>query len=51
MQAYFRCLRPLRRLRVIIGLVLRVSAVLRGSPGWRRVMCRLHEGGTAIRLL
>lgn len=29
MQAYFRCLRPLRRLRVIIGLVLRVSALLR----------------------
>lgn len=41
MQAYFRCLRPLRRLRSIIGLVLRVSQVRRDGD----VSC-VHGLGT-----
>jgi hypothetical protein len=49
MHAYFRCLRPLRRLRVIIGLVLRVSAVT-WTPGWRHVMCPLNDEGTSTHL-
>ena len=43
MQAYFRCLRPLCRLRVIIGLVLRVSALLREFAGMATRPCPLDD--------